>query len=253
MEPVPTGLQTTSLVHEEVFWLNFSELICANCNARKWKSSHFLSCPPRCFPEALSSSVCLSFSCAQISVCLQRDQGVDGGVCSLSVCGLTLIKTHKERADNTECFLFVQEWQCHKDKRRRALTGARKRESGRMSWWTWWKIKTHRALFLIPSWFPSEFPPNPQTSHRYQPPYLWSLDCIFNRPQFTGVSASKCKANRSSSSVRDCLLTQWFLAKRRVFFLLLWTSSVLRRENKLRRRKRRSLHHSPYDCRFQPS
>lgn len=146
MESVPTGLQTTSPVHEEVFWLNFSKLICANCNARKWKSSHFLSCPPRCFPEALSSSVCLSFSCGEISACLQRDQGVDGGVCSLSVCGLTLIRTHKERADNTECFLFVQEWHCPKDRRRRALTAARKRESRRVSWRTWWKIKTHLGL-----------------------------------------------------------------------------------------------------------
>lgn len=37
------------------------------------------------------------------------------GVCSLTVCSPTLIRTNKGRADNTKNFLFVQEQKCPED------------------------------------------------------------------------------------------------------------------------------------------
>lgn len=58
----------------------------------------------------------------------KRAQGVDGRVCSLSVRGPTLIRTHKGRADNTGHFLFVQEQQRPKDERQRDSEKERERE-----------------------------------------------------------------------------------------------------------------------------
>lgn len=57
-------------------------------------------------------------------MCLhRRAEGVEGGVCSLSVCGPMLIRTHKGRADNTGHFLSVQEQQGTKDKGEREEGG----------------------------------------------------------------------------------------------------------------------------------